>query len=134
MSAVDRALGRMEAVLKLTEERLEQMRGVEGSVYDLSRSIRDIARDMDDLRGIVGDITKLVTVHLPSNWLTTTELAAELKKAPCTVYRWYLSGKIRGHQSAPKDHIMFDRQEVAEDIRGWGAYRENGTPREEESA
>lgn len=113
----DKLLGRMSAILEMTESNVSELKEVEVGLSDVSRSLKNNARDIDELREVVGEVQDIVKKHTRPEWLTTKELSRELGMRPETIRRLHKEGKIPGHKISEHSHLRFDRQEVTERIK-----------------
>jgi len=110
-------LGRLSALVEIHERVALGLSTGEGRISELTSRMQQAAGEIDELRGLVGDLSEIARQAKRPEWLTTTELAADLRLNPRTVRQWYYDGKIPGYKLSEKGHIRFDRKEVAEFIR-----------------
>jgi hypothetical protein len=83
----------------------------------LAEKIRLIDHQLKTLRDITAGLDKPVK---KTTWLTSGDLAAELKISPVKVRELFRTGRIRGYKLDPDNadsHIRFDRSEVYEDLK-----------------
>ena len=113
----DKLLGRMSAILEMTEDKVSELKEVEVGLSDVSRSLKNNARDLDDLREVVGEVQEIIKEHTRPEWLTTRQLSQELGITPVTLRKLHREGKIPGHKISEHSHLRFDRQEVTEVIK-----------------
>jgi excisionase family DNA binding protein len=110
-------LGGLSAIVEINERVALGLSAGEGRISELTTRMQQAAGEIDDLRGLVGDLSEIARSAKRPEWMTTTELAADLRLHPRTVRQWFYDGKIPGYKLSEKGHIRFDRKEVAEHIR-----------------
>jgi len=115
-------LGRMEAVLELIQVEAEAIRrdreSTQQVIFSLNRALTLIHEFSDKLVPLLEWMKK----HERVDWLTTTELAAEMKTTSRHIRYLYETGQIPGYQFEKKGHIRFDRQEVYREIKQGGIH------------
>ena len=111
--------GRMKALIEIAEKAVEELKQRSADIVISNMQIRQAASEVDELRGIVGDLKELLEQNQRTTWVTTTELAAYLKIDEKTARRWMNSGRIRGYRlsDTPQGNLRFDLNEINEDIR-----------------
>jgi len=114
----DKLLGRMSAILEMTEDKVTELKEVEVGLSDVSRSLKNNARDIDELREVVGEVQEIIKNHTRPEWLTTRELSEELGMRVETIRRLHKAGKIPGYKISEGSHLRFDRQEVYKNLKG----------------
>ena len=114
----DKLLGQMKAILEMTEDKVSEFTEIQLGLTDVSRSLKNNARELDELRETVTDIKDIVKQHTRPEWLTTAELSAELGMNPNTIRRLHKEGKIPGYKISAGSHLRFDRQEVYKNLKG----------------
>jgi len=113
----DKLLGRMSAILEMTEDKVSELKEVEVGLTDVSRSLKNNARDIDELREVVNDVQDIIKEHTRPEWLTTKQLSKELGMRVETIRRLHKAGKIPGYKITEGSHLRFDRQEVYRGIK-----------------
>lgn len=112
--------GRLSALLELMEEQAGELKRIREDMAQTSSRLRGASEELESLRAVTGDLAELVKRNTRADWMTSVELAAELKVHEQTIRNWYEAGDIPGHRIAPGGHVRFDRQEVTEVIREKG--------------
>jgi excisionase family DNA binding protein len=116
----DKLLGQVQAIHEKTQESAETLRdSAEQHQRIQSRAERMVA-ELEELRELKFAIEDLVAEARSPSWLTTPELARELKISVRTLRDLYRNGTIRGHRLTERGQIRFDREEVREDVRRLG--------------
>ena len=107
-------IGRMAALLQMNEQSVEESRAAQKETADLASRLNMAAREVDELRGLVVDLGRIVRDSQTADWVTSVELAKELRVDPRTIRYWYEKGQIPGYKLSPteKGHIRFDKNEV----------------------
>lgn len=114
---MDENIGKMKALLDTTQKQTEENKKLLATISDMAVTMTIASREIDDLRGIVGDISVLIKENKRSDWITTGELSKRLGVSKKTVLNWYHSGKIPGHRAGEKSYTRFDYTEVSEALR-----------------
>lgn len=113
-------IGRMTALLDLNERAVKTLDESRTQIAGLTLRLGQSARELDELRGLVGDLAEIAKRAKQHTWIGTTELAAELKVDPKTVRNWAFSGKLPYYRASEGGHMRFDRNEVAERLKVGG--------------
>ena len=113
----DKMLGQMKAILEMTEDKVSEFKEIEVGLSDVSRSLKNNARELDELREVVGEVQDIVKQHTRPEWLTTRQLSEELGMRVETIRKLHREGKIPGHKISEHSHLRFDRKEVTERIK-----------------
>ena len=113
----DAMIGRMTAILEMTETKVNEFREIEVGLSDVSSRLKTNAREIDELREVVQEVQDIIKDHTRPEWLTTADLSKELGMNPNTIRRLHKSGKIPGYKITEHSHLRFDRQEVAKHIK-----------------
>lgn len=114
----DSDIGRMKAILEMTETNVSELKEIELGLSEVSTRLKNNARDIDELQEVVTDIKDIVKDHTRPEWLTTAQLADELGLTKPTIRRLHKAGKIPGYKVTEHSHLRFDRQEVTKKIKG----------------
>ena len=114
----DKMLGQMKAILEMTEDKVSEFTEIQLGLTDVSHSLKNNARELDELRETVTDIKDIVKLHTRPEWLTTRQLSEELGMNINTIRKLHKAGKIPSHKISEHGHLRFDRQEVAGFIKG----------------
>ena len=109
--------GRLKALIEITETRIADLAEKSEELSQANVQLRQAAREVEELRGLVGDLAEMVDRNRTITWLTTTQLAAELQVHENTVRNWYEAGDLPGYRIGQGGHIRFDREEVRELIK-----------------
>lgn len=115
-----RVLGKMEAILLMTERNLEKYQRYQRSIGELAIRLNQSTTEIDQLKGIIHKMEQVLNQYKQTDWMTTVQLALELHVHEKTIRNWYENGIIPGHRISEKGHIRFDRFEVTEAIRSRG--------------
>jgi len=113
----DVLIGKMTALLEITQKQAEENRQMTMQLRQMTDILTVAAREIDCLRGLVGDIEVLAREAKRPTWLSSGELAADLNISSQTIRNWYKRGIIPGHREDKKSWIMFDRDEVRQALR-----------------
>jgi DNA-binding transcriptional MerR regulator len=110
-------LGQMKATLEVQEQTAEQMRNTADALSEKLKTINRAMTLIDDLSDRIEQVEALIKKYARSEWMTTTELAAELRIDEQSVRYWYHAGLIPGHRIGEKGMLRFDMQEVREVLK-----------------
>ena len=110
-------LGRSEAVLKLAGESLESVQEAARANIEAARKVAQAAGDIERIGELRREFERIAERARRPEWMTSTQLAAELSLHEETVRRWYREGRIRGHRISEDGYIRFDLREVEEDVK-----------------
>ena len=104
-------LGRMSALLELNEKVAEESMKAQSQISEINTRLMAATRDIEDLRGIVYDLRKLLKESKKTDWMTTGQVATRLSLHEKTIRRMFLEGRLPGYRIGPRE-IRFDRQEI----------------------
>jgi excisionase family DNA binding protein len=112
--------GRLKALIELTEKAVSELTAKSAELAEADIRLRQSARDIEELREIVGDLSELVETGKKHEWMTASECGAHLRLRPETVRKLAEKKEIRGYKLSDGryGHWRFDRREVDEDMRG----------------
>jgi excisionase family DNA binding protein len=112
--------GRLKALIELTEKAVSDLTAKSAELAEADIRLRQSARDIEDLREIVGSLSEIVESNRQREWMTASECGAHLRLRPETVRKMAEKKEIRGYKLSDGryGHWRFDRREVDEDMRG----------------
>lgn len=118
MSTNSKILGRLEAVLELIDDKAERVREDVTAVQEVTGQLQRALTVIDEFSDAVEPLYRWIQETNRIRWMTTTELAAELKTSTRHIRYLYETGRLPGYKLTENGHIRFDRREVAEFIKG----------------
>ena len=111
--------GQLKSMLEIMQSTALDLETLRDDAGSLSRKIEMMDHQIKELREISARLD-LLAEDKKIKWLTTTEVAQELKISPVKVRELFRTGKIRGYKLDPENpdsHIRFDRVEVYQDLK-----------------
>jgi hypothetical protein len=110
--AAERVLGRAEAILRVVESSIEEIRKSREENERLTARLEMVLPDVESLREIVPEIEDTLARSRPSEFLTVPDLAKLMKVNQRTVRQLYYDRVIPGYQEVEKGWLRFDWSEV----------------------
>ncbi len=116
----EEVVGRMAALVDISEKRIEKTERIHEAISEDVLRLQQNAREMDDLRGVVGDLVDIVAKSRNTDWVGVGKLASILEVDEQTIRRWFREGVIPGYRITENGHIRFDLREVDQAIKARG--------------
>ena len=115
----DRMMGQLEALTEINQKAAEKMEEINEAIGRNAVQIANSAREISELRGLVGVMREIVDEAKTTTWKTGPEIAKHFSVNVKTVNRWRKAGIIKGYRVSdnPFSRILYDLKETEAAIR-----------------
>ncbi|ORC37291.1 hypothetical protein B4O97_03620 [Marispirochaeta aestuarii] len=112
-------MGQLEALTEINQKAVEKMEEITEAIGHTVSRIESGAREVSELRSLVGLMQDIIRDQKTTTWRTGTEIARHFSVNVKTVNRWRKAGIIKGYRASdnPFSRILYDLKETEAAIR-----------------